>query len=310
MPNESAVTAAKEFIATLPEAEQGQFKDMSETALEKLGAGVLRQSDYTKKTTELKTKRDELEAWQVDANKKYTTMREENVNLQGKVSTTEAKLAAIARDYNIDLAELKMQQEATGESATEAAQSVQRQGGQAVEGNDDYRKYTEQMTENMTALSLEAADLVADHQEIFGTRIKAFDLVKEAMQAGKPVREYWNEKYDVEAKQEELATAKQQEWEENLRKEVREETRRELIADGATLTPDASADLGSPLFNENFGKEYLASQGKDGDAAGQEGRVKGKGISEKDRMAIVSAAAKDLETNGLTRARESGEGGF
>jgi hypothetical protein len=56
-------------------------------------------------------------------------------------------------------------------------------------------------------MELDALDCVEEHTHLFGNRISTSQLVKDALAAKKPVQAYWNEKYGVQAKREEIAKA-------------------------------------------------------------------------------------------------------
>lgn len=267
MPNETAIAAAKSFILSLPVEEQKSFDGLSQAGLEYVGQGVLRQQDYTQKTTELKSKHTELNTWREKAEGQFNNMMEDNVKLKSKVTETEARMQAIADKYGISKDELKLQQQATGQSADAAAQSVQNQGGQAVTSGQagstfdpkDLQRYADNSAETAVSIVAKATDLANEHKELFGKSIKVSEFLAEAAKSGKGLEEYWTEKYDVEAKRRELSDNRQKDYEEKLKEEARQEERAKMIDSG--YQPGHSVNLNSsPLFDPRFGTETTKSE--------------------------------------------------
>lgn len=304
MANEKAIEAAKAFIATLPAEDQKQFAGLSAAGLEYMGQGVLRQQDYTQKTTEIKSKHGELNAWREKAEAQFNTMMEDNVKLKSKVTETEARMQAIADKYGISKEELKIQQAATGQSMDAAAQSVQNQGGQAVTSGQqgstfdakDLQRYADNSAETAVSIVARATDLANEHRELFGKSIKVSEFLAEAAKSGKGLEEYWQEKYDVDAKRRELSDVRQREYEEKLKEEARQEERAKMLDQG--YQPGNSVKMNvSPLFDPSFGKEQTRAE--------SESFGKNDPGAAKKQYEGVLAAARAFELEGTKRIAEA-----
>ena len=63
------------------------------------------------------------------------------------------------------------------------------------------------MTSQAALLDATIHDISESHRELFGGRINAKELVTEALKAGRPLEEYWKEKYKVDEKIKERSEA-------------------------------------------------------------------------------------------------------
>lgn len=80
-------------------------------------------------------------------------------------------------------------------------------------------------------------DISADHQDLFGKPLRgASELVKEALQTGKPLKSLWEEKHGVQAKRDEL-----------LRATIRQEEHEKVEAELRTKYSESAAD-GQRMF--------------------------------------------------------------
>lgn len=87
------------------------------------------------------------------------------------------------------------------------------------------------------------ADIQSEHHELFGTRINARELRKEAISRRIPVEQLWMEKYGVAAKRTEVAAAKTKAHEDSIRLAARKEVETEMAskyANPLTAPPRAS----------------------------------------------------------------------
>lgn len=84
-----------------------------------------------------------------------------------------------------------------------------------------------------------AVDIVSEHMQLFGqsSMLNMNQLRLEAKQAKKPVREYWEKKYNVEAKRTEVAAKAETEKREALKKELRQELMVEFGTSNPNLQP-------------------------------------------------------------------------
>jgi hypothetical protein len=248
-----------------------------EAALEAMGAGILRDADYTKSKQELaadrkkyeseyeelKAKRDGLAKWQEQAEGKYTKALNENADLSAFKVQAQKKLELLAERFQIPAEEIGLQMDATGQSADAAAQAVKDQGGvAAAEGAPGFDP--EEFAGNMAGLNVQVMDVIAEHQEMFGERIKAEDFLRKLYASdGKSVRQVWESEYGVADKCEDLEEAAIQNRIDAATKKAVEEYR--VSNPGSTpmpgTSPDAFRDELSPLLANEDIKKRLSHDG-------------------------------------------------
>jgi hypothetical protein len=87
--------------------------------------------------------------------------------------------------------------------------------------NDHISKLIESEGEAIAAMS----DISEEHRELFGTRLNARELRREAISKGKTLETYWMEKFGVQARRDEVAAKSKKDYEDKLREEGRAEIR-------------------------------------------------------------------------------------
>jgi len=194
-----------------------------------LKRSVSNHKDWTKKTMEAADMRKQVEAdraqmeqekqqlaqWrdgvQAQLDDAYKQYQESNIS----AATLKAKVQTIASRYGIDPKELM---------EGDVPPDVQPTKGTPVANIDTSKFLTrEDLDKQFNGLkSMDALvqaqlyDIAAEHQDVFGKPLRgASELVKEALQTGKPVRQLWEEKNNVQAKRSELLEAQ-------IRKDERE----------------------------------------------------------------------------------------
>ncbi len=94
-----------------------------------------------------------------------------------------------------------------------------------------------------------AQDIASEHHLLFGSRLPSFrELRKEAMAAGKPVEQYWQEKYKVQDKRNEISAKERADYEAKIRADERTKTISE-IANPMTRPPSSSHSSFIPRAN-------------------------------------------------------------
>jgi hypothetical protein len=177
--------------------------------------------DHTRKTMEaaelrkqaeadkaqLEQERQQLAQWrdgvQSQLDDAYKQYQDSNIS----AATLKARIQTIASKYGIPEQELL---------AGELPPDVQPTKGTPVATFDTSKFLTKDDLDkqfnglkNMDAMiQAELYDISADHQDIFKQPLRgAKDLVKEAIQTGKPIRALWEEKNNVQAKRDEVREA-------------------------------------------------------------------------------------------------------
>jgi hypothetical protein len=244
MPNQVAIEAGKKWFQAQTEAFRKKVGAPDDEAFEVFGNSVLMHEDYTRKTQEAaeqkrqadealeanKTKRAELEEWYKKTSAGYEGDKSELTRLKAFEQEALGKFELLANKYRVPAEEIKLEMASGNKSAEDAAAAVADQGGKAaVKGGGVSPDDLNQTADSLVTFQGEMLDLMADHQELFGNKLRAKDLISEAAKAGTgDIRQFWEEKYGVAAKREEVAEAEKKEWEEKIRKEAKDEALREL----------------------------------------------------------------------------------
>lgn len=193
--------------------------------------GTLRQSDYSRNMDALKVKQSTLEAnWQT-ANAEY-------VKMQTSLQTTQAEKDEAAR--KLAEAESKLAAAPTFDATKVVTPEAMQQ---------QFQRYAA----GQTAYLGEVMDITDEHQQLFGKRISPNQLMKEATAAGKSPVDYWNEKYDVPKKREEVATAAQDARDSSIREEERKKVLAEMLTPGSRPLRDSDRPFYEP---QNSGADY------------------------------------------------------
>ena len=195
----------KETVLKAPGAE----KNLAE--LEKRG---LRQSEFSKAMNEATAAKQKAEEEARKANEYYQTVNkwrmeketEFNTAVEARLGSVRAQLAASGlSDEELDAA--------FGGQKVNLRRGEPAGTGNAGNGNGNDPKYV--TPEQIKALERQYAALPAlymtlgaEHAELFGSsRVDWEPLVKQSLESGKSLRAVWEEKYNVQAKRDEIAKA-------------------------------------------------------------------------------------------------------
>jgi hypothetical protein len=149
--------------------------------------GVMMRSDYSRKQDELTKQRKELEA-------KWNAANAEYIEMQITLDSTQAEKDAAAA--NLADAEAKLAE----------AQKNQIDPSKFLSA-EEFDKRQKQIVAGQAAYFGDVLEIVADHQQLFGARLSPRQLMQDCIAASKTPMDYWNEKYNVPAKREEIAKA-------------------------------------------------------------------------------------------------------
>lgn len=186
---------------------------------------TLRQSDYSRNLDKL--------------NGNWKTANDEYVRMQTELGATKAEKDEAAR--KLAEAEAKL---ASAPAPIDPAQVL----SPAV-----FQAEMAKLAAGQTAYLGEVMDIADEHQALFGKRISPNQLMKEATAAGKSPADYWNEKYQVEAKRTEVATAAQEARDTSIREEERKKVLAEYLNPGSRPLRDSDQPFYVP---QNGGAEF------------------------------------------------------
>lgn len=201
---------------------EAMFNEVSGLA-EEMEQGYLRQSDYTKKTQELAARRQTLEQNWEKANTEYQQMLADTTATREELEQAKKE----KDDAAAKLAEAQKKLEST--TAFDPAKVSELMA-------NEMKKYAG----GQTAYFGSTLKVMREHARLFpNDDLDPEELIKDAMTAGKTPREFWEEKFKVQAKRDEIKAAEKQKEldaarDEGYKKRVSEE------ANPATRQPKAS----------------------------------------------------------------------
>jgi hypothetical protein len=176
--------------------------------------------------------RDGVQSQLDDAYKQY---QESNIS----AATLKAKVQTIASRYGIDPKEL-MEGEVPADVQPTKGTPVASFDTSKFLTKDDLDKQFNGLKSMDALVQAQLYDIAAEHQDVFGKPLRgASELVKEALASGKPVRQLWEEKNNVQAKRDELREAQ-------IRKDEREKADAEWRAKHSEQSVDGQRPY-SPL---------------------------------------------------------------
>lgn len=236
------------------------LSDVGEFA-DELDRGYMRQADYSRKQDELQKRKETLEEnWKI-ANEEYVAaLKERDEAVADRDSTAAEKAEA---EKKLKEAEAKM-----NESKVDTSKFLSK---------EDFEKEQRKVAAAQTAYFGEVLEIGDEHRDLFGSRINSSQLIQDAIAAGKSPRAFWEEKYGVQAKRDEInktadekriAEAEKRGYEKRLSEEANPNLREpdasknpfyEVPKDGKTLQPwdeDGSFDA-----EKEFVKELQQARG-------------------------------------------------
>ncbi len=173
------------------------------------------------------------------------TMRQSEFNrefdrIQKEWKTANAQYVQMQNDFTATQAErdaAKDEADAAKAKLTEAEGKIVDTSKFLTQEQLDARQ--RELAQSQTAYFGDILDIIPEHQDLFGTRIKPKEFLQEAIAAGKPPVDYWEEKYNVKAKREEIAAKRTEEREAAIRRDEREKVLAGKVP-GTTLTESKS----------------------------------------------------------------------
>jgi hypothetical protein len=257
----------------------GDNQELATTLREKLGTnedaatrflgGFMRNGDYTKKTQELATQRQQLETLEQDYQQRLTQaetdknkIMQDLANERISASRAEVLLKTVKEAYGLTDADLPglsdlKKTEKTGEIHDSTAALDER-----------FRAFEENLMKRISGAVIPEVTGIArlipiyngmldEHQHLFGkklTETEQNEILQEASQKGVSVKSVWQDRYGVperrlEVRDEANKSKWRQEWDDDLRKKHQEEA----LA-GVRPGSDESylRDRQSPIFKRSF----------------------------------------------------------
>lgn len=156
--------------------------------------GTMRQSDYDRKQNELKARRKELEdKWNAAA-------------------TEHAELYDAYQELVKDSEATKAEKEEAAKKLADAQKALDDAKKNAIDPDkvltvDKYAEEQKKMAAGQTAYWAQTLQVLKKHEKLFGADLDPQELIDGALQAKKSPLEYWRGKYNVEAKEAEIAKA-------------------------------------------------------------------------------------------------------
>lgn len=97
-----------------------------------------------------------------------------------------------------------------------------------------------------------ASEIMQDHRELFGTKVPMKELLDEARRAKKPVREVWEQKYNVSGKRQEIEAKAKADYEAKIRSEERQKVLSEVgNPETRPLMPSRNPFTSKPVGDAN-----------------------------------------------------------
>lgn len=156
--------------------------------------GFKRQSDYNRDKDALRKERETLNAKWDEAQSEYTKMFDSYTELTNDLTSTKAEKEAAAAKL--------------AEAETKLAEAQKNQlDPTKVLTTDQFAAEQARIQAGQTAYFGDVLEIIPEHLALFGTRLSAKQLIQDAIAAKKPPMEFWEEKYGVPAKREEIAKA-------------------------------------------------------------------------------------------------------
>jgi DNA repair exonuclease SbcCD ATPase subunit len=217
----SALAAVKD-PAKRAELEKA-LSDVGELA-DELDKGYLRQSDYSRKQDELKREKETLQTNWNKASEEYTAMQQELQDVLADRDSTKAEKDDAAKKLK------------EAEDKLKAAPQVDTS---KFLTNEDFEKKQREYAAGQTAYFGRTLKIIREHNKLFGNDLDPEEFIQDAMAAKKTPDEYWEEKYQVKAKRDELAKTAEEKKEKEWLKKGREEAISEM-ANPATRPLDSS----------------------------------------------------------------------
>lgn len=210
--------------AGLPQEQiEATLKAFDPKGLEATEKGILRQSDYSRRQDELARERQTLQDRWKAANDEYQRM-------QTDYQSTVAEKEEAAR--KLEEAEKKLKEA----PQIDPAKFVSR---------DDVTKQFQDFAFNSAAYLADVLEIAGEHQDLFGKRVSAQELLQKSVEAKKTPREYWMETYKVQDARDERTKKAQEERDNAIRREEREKVIAEVSKPPAARDFDPSR---SPFY--------------------------------------------------------------
>lgn len=193
-----------------------------------LAQGVLRQGDYSRK----------MDAWSAEKKQYETNWAKANADflqMQNDLGSTQSERDEAARK----LAEAETKLASSQVLPNPITPVTPADAPKYLTAEDQGRFAAAQ-----TAYFGDTLEVLHEHQQLFKVPLNGKQLIQEAMQAKKSPKDYWSEKYQVEAKRGEIAAAEKAESE----RQIREDERKKVTGEFLNPATRPLADSNSPFW--------------------------------------------------------------
>ena len=250
-----------ESLATIKSSLESSAK-----ADEYVKGSALRQSDYSRKQAELQTARQEFEkaqadlankeagvtkfqtdlgVWKTDSEAKIIAALQAREAAETKAAAALSRLQLVGGKYGVDPADLNIE-------GVIAAKPKETPVPEFDTSKFVTKEDVSRGTQDAALLDAMIYDLGVEHQSLFGKPLTgAYSLVKEAMASGKPLTEYWADKYKVDDRRKEVQEASiQQRINEGVEAAKTKFLSENLLPGGRGMSGVRDDLRGSPILRE------------------------------------------------------------
>jgi hypothetical protein len=154
--------------------------------------------------TAMHTANEAFQTERAEMQRNWDTANAEYLAMQTKVTALETKVGATQAEKDAAAAKLAAAEKKVADLSTFDPVKFKE------ELLTDATKKFNDFNVGARSFELDALECVADHQQLFGTRLSAKQLALDALAAGKDPQTFWKEKFGVDAKREEIAKAAHQ----------------------------------------------------------------------------------------------------
>lgn len=236
--------------------------------LPKVGETILTRSEFSRKMDELakneqkiasdladkQSKVDQFYAqtaeWRKGKEQELSEARAAVTAAQGKLAGIRTNIDSIAAQYGVDKDDLKFLDD-IGAAPANPNPAAGPSGGTIVDGKyvtkEDFDRTAGQFA-NFPLIPAVLHDITVQHRKLFGTDLENTEqLIADAIAAKKPLKEFYESKYSVAAKREEVAKAN---TEAEITRRVTEEVTRRQSELNNPASPVARESLVAPILRE------------------------------------------------------------
>lgn len=259
------------------EVDDATFKTLSDAvgSNEKLDTFIktkhgegLRQEDYNKNMNDLKTQREAsdkehaarmatvntyegtLQTWKTDQEAKIKAESQSRTEAEQLLASLQSVVQSKVTEFGLDPKDFQV--EPTVKPDPKPADLAPAPDLEAFK--KDYLPRSEFDTVLSGNLKVPAIlhDISTEHQKLMGETINAEDLLNGAIEAKKPLKEFWEDTHNIVQKREEVAQASQKAHDDKIREDAEANVRTQLLSEGYSPKPQSGSQAGSPVLGSEM----------------------------------------------------------